>query len=130
MNTVELRVNAKRILIVDDERVVSLTLAEILKHRGYHTQAADSAEDALTRISEWKPEAALLDVCLPKMNGVELGHTIKTHCPDCHILLFSGRPESEELANDVGNAREKFEILAKPVHPDFLLNWLQGCFQS
>jgi DNA-binding response OmpR family regulator len=114
----------QKVLLVDDERTVRQTLALIFKSRGYQTRAAESAEEALELIAGWTPDVAILDVGLPQMNGVELATLIRSQCPSCHILLFSGRPDSEELIDEAQAGGKTFEITAKPVHPDFLLNWV------
>jgi CheY-like chemotaxis protein len=112
-----------RVLIVDDERIVSDTLTHIFRSHGYEVRSAVSAEQAIELLSEWVPEVAILDVSLPKMNGVELAILLATQCPQCRLLLFSGRPESEQLVNDAANGGKFFEIVAKPVHPSVLLDW-------
>jgi len=114
----------RRVLVVDDEKTVRETLSLIFTARGYQTRTADSAEEALVLIDCWTPDVAILDVGLPQMNGVELASHIRRDCPACHILLFSGLPETGELVDEAARAGEIFEILAKPVHPDFLLQWV------
>jgi DNA-binding response OmpR family regulator len=116
--------DGRRILIVDEERSVRQTLSLIFKTHGYQTRDADSAEEALTLLGTWTPHVAILDVGLPEMNGVELASLIRRQCPSCQILLFSGRPESGELVEEAGAQGETFEIAAKPIHPDFLLDWV------
>ena len=118
----------QRVLIVDDEKTVCHTLALIFDSRGYQTRTAGSAEDALAVVAEWWPEVAILDVGLPQMNGVELATLIRRQYPGCHILLFSGRPESGELVTEASKRGETFEIAAKPVHPEFLLGWVRERF--
>lgn len=113
-----------RVLVVEDETVVCRTLSLIFTARGYETRSTESAEAALVLIADWKPDAAILDVGLPKMNGIELAIWIRHTHPLCRILLFSGRPESAALLDATLKTGQIFEILAKPVHPDILLKWL------
>jgi DNA-binding NtrC family response regulator len=122
--------SGQRVLIVDDEKTVRQTLSLIFKTHAYQTRDADSAEEALRLIGNWIPHVAIVDVGLPQMNGVELATLIRRQCPSCHILLFSGRPESGDLVNEAGTRGEVFEIAAKPVHPDFLLEWVGKCLAS
>ena len=119
------RQKANRVLIVDDDRVVCTTLAHILKSHGYETRTAGSAEEALAMIAAWRPEAAIVDVCLPQMSGVELAARFRQECPDCHILLFSGRLETAEIVND-DEIAQTLKLIAKPVHPTVLLDWLSN----
>jgi len=122
-DTLNKAVSGQRVLIVDDEPMVCQTLSLIFKTHAYQTREVDSAEEALNVIASWIPQVAILDVGLPQMNGVELAALIRRQCPSCHILLFSDRPESGGV-EEASTGGEIFEIVAKPVHPDFLLNWV------
>jgi CheY-like chemotaxis protein len=115
-------VGERRILIVEDERVVADTLGQILSGKGYDARVAYSAEDALTLVSGWLPEIALLDVMLPNMNGIDLAVAIQKNIPGCHVLLFSGQPSVEGLLQKAVDEGHSFEILAKPIHPTVILN--------
>ena len=67
----------KRVLIVDDERVIADSLAIIFANEGYDARAVYSAEQALQLFSEWVPNLAILDVRRPGMNGIELAIQLK-----------------------------------------------------
>jgi DNA-binding NtrC family response regulator len=116
------RMKGTRILIVEDEKVVADTLGQILSGTGYEIRVVYSAEDALALLATWRPEVAILDVMLPKMNGIELALVLKEHLPSCHTLLFSGQPSVEALMEKAKNEGHHFEILAKPVHPTVMLD--------
>ncbi|HEY1578234.1 MAG TPA: response regulator [Terracidiphilus sp.] len=116
------RVGERKILIVEDEKVVADTLGQILATQGYEIRIAYSAEDGLTIISHWSPDLAILDVMLPKMNGIELAVVLKENFAACQVLLFSGQPSVEALMQKARNEGHQFEILAKPVHPTVMLN--------
>ena len=112
----------RRILIVEDEPVVADTLRQILSSNDYDTRVAYSAETALTSSSRWIPDLAILDVMLPKMNGIDLAMALKERYPDCRILLISGQPSVENLLREARDKGHDFEILAKPVHPTEILD--------
>lgn len=112
----------RRILIVEDEKVVADTLGQILGANGYDIRVVYSAEDAISVISEWPPDLAILDVMLPKMNGIEFAVVLKENLPGCHVLLFSGQPSVGALMQKAKNEGHEFDILAKPVHPTVMLN--------
>jgi DNA-binding response OmpR family regulator len=114
-------VGERRILVVEDEKVVADTLGQILAAHRYDVRIAYSAEDAVSIISTWEPSVAILDVMLPKMNGIELAVILKENLPACHTLLFSGQPSVEGLMQKAKNEGHDFEILAKPVHPSVML---------
>jgi CheY-like chemotaxis protein len=111
----------KRVLIVDDERLIADTLATIFSKKGYAARAAYSAEQALELISDWLPDLAIIDVQLPSMNGVDLAIRLRVAYPDCKLSLFSGQGSTGELLELAHQKDHPFEIIAKPVPPDDLL---------
>jgi CheY-like chemotaxis protein len=110
-----------KILIVDDERLVAATLAIIFANAGYDARGASSAEEAVELIADWYPELAILDVVLPKMNGIDLAILLKAKYPNCRIVLSSGHPAAGDLLAAATASGHAFEIVAKPVHPEELL---------
>jgi CheY-like chemotaxis protein len=112
---------ARRILIVDDETAIADTLALIFQLQRYEVRVAYTAERAVEMIAEWVPELAVLDVMLPEMNGIELALVIKANHPRCHVLLFSGHANTGMLLEEAGRKGYQFEILAKPVQPELML---------
>jgi DNA-binding response OmpR family regulator len=110
-----------KVLIVDDETNICATLAAIFTSRGYEVRVAHSAEQAVEMIAEWQPDLAILDVGLPKTNGIELAIALKASHPACRVLLFSGQPGTTDLLADAAADGHLFEIMAKPVHPTVLL---------
>ena len=111
-----------KVLIVDDEKTICRTLAAIFTKRGYETRTAYSAEQAVEVIAEWQPDLAILDVGLPNMNGIDLAIALETSHPACRVLLFSGQPSTSDLLEQASQGGHLFEILAKPVHPNLLLD--------
>lgn len=110
-----------KVLIVDDERWTSDTLAVIFSTSGYDARAAYSAEQALEMVTQWMPAMAIVDVVLPKMNGVELAIHLATRCPACQILLFSGQERGATIVEEAESRGHYFHLLAKPVHPNVML---------
>lgn len=110
-----------RILIVEDEQVVADSLGRILAANGYDVRITYSAESALEILSEWSPHLAILDVMLPKMNGIDFAVSLKRSLPACGVLLFSGQPSVEGLLSKASEEGHQFQILAKPVHPNVML---------
>ena len=113
--------NARRILIVDDEVAIADTLALIFRTQHYEVRVAYSAERAIETIAEWRPDLAILDVILPQMNGIDLAIVIKANYSGCHVLLFSGHANTAMLLEEAGKKGHQFEVLAKPVHPNIML---------
>jgi CheY-like chemotaxis protein len=111
----------RRILIVDDEIAIADTLALIFQSQMYEAQVAYTAEHAIEVIAQWQPDLAILDVMLPEMNGIDLAIVIRANYPSCHVLLFSGHANTAMLLEEAGKKGHQFEVLAKPVHPNVML---------
>ena len=112
---------ARKILIIDDEPTIADTLAVIFSSSGYDSRAVYSAEQALEMLEEWRPDLAVIDVVLPGMNGIEFAIFLKASYPACQFLLFSGQPGTSGLLEEARNKGHLFDILAKPLHPTFML---------
>ena len=120
---------AIKILVVDDERPIAVSLVEIINAAGYDAVVAYSAVEALARASEFCPNILLTDVLMPGKNGFELALEIKQLCPDSRLLLFSGQASTAQLASAYGptftSRGYRFELLPKPLHPASLLKKLE-----
>ena len=112
---------ARKILIIDDEPTIADTLAVIFSSSGYNSRAVYSAEQALEVLEEWRPDLAVIDVVLPGMNGIEFAIFLRASYPACQFLLFSGQPGTSSLLEEARKKGHLFEILAKPLHPTFML---------
>ena len=119
-----------RVLIVDDERTIADTLVTIFTNEGHEARAAYTAEQALALIDEWVPEVAILDVCLPGMNGVDLAIRVRAEIPGCRVTLFSGHGAASELQAKASEDGFAFDLMAKPVHPSDLLSLIAGAARA
>ena len=113
--------NHRRILIIDDEKPIADTLALIFRVQHYDARAVYSAESGIELLAEWRPDLAILDVILPEMSGIDFAIVIKENYPACHVLLFSGHANTTMLLEEAGRKGHQFEVLAKPVHPNVML---------
>lgn len=112
-----------RVLIVDDEWQITNTLVKIFSNRDYEARGVYSAEQARELVIDWSPDLAILDVLLPQMNGIEFAILLRVEFPRCRLLLFSGETATQELVDASTAQGHSFDIMAKPVHPERLLDW-------
>lgn len=110
------------VLIVDDERVVAESMAEIFRLSGYEAVYATSPAEALEIARKIKPHLLITDVVMPGETGIELAIKVLAEVPSCKILLMSGQAETTNLLEDAEQHGHRFEILAKPVSPPDLLH--------
>ena len=115
----------KTVLIADDEPTVANTLRMILESAGYRTIVAHDGHEAARLIREAGPDAVLLDVILPRIDGVEVAIQACRTAPNCKVVLFSGRPDAADLLAAARVRGYSFEILAKPARPQELLEKLR-----
>ena len=113
-----------KVLVVDDERVTADSLALILRGRGFDSRAVYSGEEAAVLAPEWKPDAVITDVVMGKMDGVALSNYLAHTLPDCRVLLISGHNDAEALIDEGKSQGRELPFLAKPFHPDSLLEFL------
>jgi CheY-like chemotaxis protein len=115
------------ILVLDDDEHVAETLQMILVARGYKVRIAYSAEEAIEVIANWEPDLAIVDVMLPRMNGIQFADVLRSNYPSCQLILVSGHPGTSELLDAARkNGQPLFEILAKPLHPTHILEIVAG----
>ncbi len=79
-----------RILVVDDERPLLTALVTALKSMGYEVIGELKQSDGLSRILSWQPDAAIFDLNMPGMNGVELTAKTLEIMPDLSVILLTG----------------------------------------
>lgn len=75
-----------RIFIVEDEEVISATLAAILRRSGFEVAAFTDPLECLAAAFHGQPELLVSDVMMPGLSGIELAVQIQQVCPDCRIL--------------------------------------------
>jgi CheY-like chemotaxis protein len=115
-----------KVLVVDDERVIADTLAMILNQSGFQARAIYSGEGAVEMASSFVPDMLISDVIMADLNGIDAAIRIRELLPKIKILLFSGQAATADLLDNARKQGYEFEILAKPVHPQDLLNKLRG----
>ena len=69
--------NAKKILIVDDEKLIVQVLTQKLQEAGFSTEAAFDGEEALSKVNQSKPDLILLDIIMPKLDGISMLKRLK-----------------------------------------------------
>lgn len=113
------------VLVVDDEKIIVDTLAEILNGAGFEVLSAYDGWTALEKIANRRPDYLLSDVLMPQMNGVELAIAIRKMYPATRIMLFSGQAGISEILLEGQRQGFEFELIAKPIHPLKLIEHLK-----
>lgn len=87
---------AERVLIVEDEPNIVVSLEFLLGHEGYEVQVATSGPQALERAASFRPDLVLLDVMLPEKNGFEVCEELRERDEDLPIIMLTAKGEEED----------------------------------
>jgi DNA-binding NtrC family response regulator len=107
-----------RILIVDDEDVVIRSVTRTLDGRGYLLESARDGVEALGKIDESPYDVVILDVRMPKMDGIEMLRRVKETHPDIEVIMFTGLAQIDTAVTCMKLGA--FDYLAKPFEPEEL----------
>jgi CheY-like chemotaxis protein len=115
-----------KIIVVDDEPIIADTLVNILAGEGHDALAVSQGDSAVKWAKMMLPDAVISDVIMPGMDGVETAKAIMKFLPTCRIILFSGQAASVDLLSKARAEGYEFEVLAKPINPEKLLEKLNN----
>lgn len=80
-----------RILVVDDDRAVRESLRRSLEFNGYQVELAADGQQALDSLGDQRPDAMVLDVMMPKVDGLEVARKLRGTGDDLPILVLTAR---------------------------------------
>ena len=114
-----------RILLVDDEVEFVSALAERLGLRGIDTDWTDRPEEAILRAQHQCYDIAVLDVKMPRVNGLDLKKRLEQWCPEMTFIFLTGH--GSEAAFEAGITETDSEYyLVKPVRFEELLKKIRS----
>ena len=105
-----------RLLIVDDELSVRDSLAKWFHEEGYEVTTAENGNDALTRLAESRWDAALVDIKMHGIDGVELQRRIHEIDPQLIVIMMTGYASVETAVAALKNGA--YDYVTKPLDPD------------
>jgi CheY-like chemotaxis protein len=118
--------DSERLLIVDDDHDVREIMAAFMSELGYQVRDAEHGQAALQALSDFCPDAVILDFAMPGMNGAEAAVAIRERCPNVPLLFVSGFADSELLEKSVGKA----PLLRKPFRPAELATAVRSVLEN
>jgi DNA-binding NtrC family response regulator len=110
---------ATRVLIVDDEKAFSTVLAERMRARGFVADTVESGEAALMKVVKTSYDAIVLDLIMPKLDGIATLKRLLDVNPDLQIILLTGQATLEKGIEAVKQGA--MEFLEKPADIDTLV---------
>jgi two-component system cell cycle sensor histidine kinase/response regulator CckA len=115
-----IRGNGQRVLVVDDEPEILNAMQDLLEHLGYKPELAANGKKGLEKYRSKNPDAVLMDINMPEMDGITCIDKILEYDPNANISIFSGY-EEEGVEGMSQQAKDSIkDYLAKPVGLDAL----------
>lgn len=102
------------VLVVDDELEIRQLLSTMLTMMGYQAYMAENGLDALKKIPECQPDILILDVMMPRMDGLELCRQLRgsQNTADLPIIMLSGKAHQEAIQEGLDAGANRY--LLKP----------------
>lgn len=113
-----------KILAVDDDPKITKIVKHCLEKEGFVVVTASDGEEALTAIRLHRPSLVVLDLMLPKINGLDLAKTLAAEQEDIAVIILSAK--GDELDKIVGFRLGVDDYIAKPFSPTELVLRVQA----
>ncbi|ATQ31158.1 MULTISPECIES: response regulator transcription factor [Rhodococcus] len=113
-----------RILVVDDDRAVRESLRRSLSFNGYSVELATDGQDALEQVAAERPDAMVLDVMMPRVDGLEVCRRLRSTGDDLPILVLTARDSVSERVAGLDAGADDY--LPKPFALEELLARLRA----
>lgn len=113
---------AKKVLIIDDEKDILISLSSYLSRNGYDVKSADNGKDGLKLVQEEKPQLIILDLMLPDIDGSDIAARLledpqTRDIPVVFLTSMMRKGEQLESGGQIGNRC----IIAKPCSSEEIL---------
>jgi DNA-binding NtrC family response regulator len=109
----------RKVVVVDDERSILLTLEALLQRNGYESQMTGTVSGGLAAIRKHAPDLVLLDLGLPDGDGLDVLRTVRQEFPRTQVIILTA---NDSLSNAIESIKEgAFHFISKPYAPEELL---------
>ena len=118
----------RTVLVVDDERSIRESLRMILEYEGYRIEEAVHGADALVRVADSAPDAVLLDIKMPEMDGLEVLAGLRERGYEMPVLVISGHGDVSTAIE--ATRRGAYDYFEKPLERERVLVSLRNAIDS
>ena len=108
----------KKILVVEDDRAIRLLLTQLMKTAGYSVDSASDGQEGLEKLKKKKYDLMLLDVWMPRMNGLEVLAKLRDEPSRPKVIVMTADNTPETLLTAV--KEQAYHYLPKPFQPKVL----------
>ena len=116
------------VLVVDDEASIRESLRMILEYEGYRVEEASSGKAALARVADREPQAVLLDIKMPEMDGLSVLSAMGERGYEVPVVIVTGHGDVDTAVD--ATRRGAFDFLEKPLQRDRVLVSVRNAVES
>lgn len=124
----EMTEHIRKILIVDDEQEVRISLYEALKRQGHEVSVAENGAMALDLLVRAAVDLVITDIRMPELDGLELLKRLKTTSPDLPVVIITGHATVESAVSAMKQGA--FDYMLKPVDPEVIGETINRAFSG
>jgi DNA-binding NtrC family response regulator len=117
-----------RILVIDDERPILVTLEAFLQRHGYQVDTAPTASQGLKLLKTKSPSLVLLDLQLPDAEGLQTLDSIKGDSPDMPVIILTAHDSLHNAIESI--KRGAYHFISKPYAPEELLSLVEKALEK
>jgi DNA-binding NtrC family response regulator len=110
--------SGERVLIVEDDASTRLGLTELVRTWGFTTDAAADGQEALDRVTAFRPSIIISDLVMPRMGGMDLLRALQDDGSDYTVVLLTAQGTVESAVEAIKHGA--YDYLTKPVEPQRL----------
>ena len=121
--------NNKKVLIVDDEPDIVEIISYNLQKEGYRVESAKNGVEALEKVPSFKPDLIILDIMMPKMNGLEVCRILRAKPEYDDSLIIFLTALSDESSQITGLETGADDYISKPISPKVLISRVNAVFR-
>jgi len=108
----------ERVLVVEDDPATRMGLTELIKTWGFLADSAGDGEEALEKVTTFRPAIVVSDLVMPRMDGQQLLKALREHDPDISVVLLTAQGSVESAVEAIKDGA--YDYLTKPVDPQRL----------
>jgi len=112
-----------RILVVDDAAFMRVRTAKVLEDNGHEVALAENGREAVIKYAEWRPDAVLMDITMPEMDGLTALKEIRKLDPSARVAMVTAMGQQAVVMEALKAGAKDFVL--KPFQPDRILATLQ-----
>jgi two-component system chemotaxis response regulator CheY len=108
-----------KVLVVDDAAFMRVRAAKVLQDEGYEVEQAENGVEAVRKYADWRPDAVLMDITMPEMDGLAALKEIKKIDPGARVAMVTAMGQQAIVMEALKSGAKDFVL--KPFQPDRVL---------